>query len=322
MAEVVAGIDIGGTNTVIGIVNRNGDILAESTLPTRCNATFDVFVKNLTGAIEQLLMELGHEHRLLGVGVGSPNGSYNLGAIVDAPNLEWKGILPLCKEITLLTGVPSVVTNDANAAALGELLFGAAKGMKNFVVITLGTGLGSGIVVDGKLVVGHDGFAGEFGHVVAKANGRQCGCGKKGCLETYASATGLRRTAFKMIADSNQPSMLRNVTYDKLTAKMITEAAKTGDPLARAAFEYTGLILGTRLADLVAILNPEAIFFFGGLANAGELLMDPVRRYMKDYMFPVFKGKVKLLLSGLQDKNAAVLGAAALIWEELDKSAH
>lgn len=322
MAEVVAGIDIGGTNTVIGIVNRNGDILAESTLPTRCNATFDVFVKNLTGAIEQLLMELGHEHRLLGVGVGSPNGSYNLGAIVDAPNLEWKGILPLCKEITALTGVPSVVTNDANAAALGELLFGAAKGMKNFVVITLGTGLGSGIVVDGKLVVGHDGFAGEFGHVVAKANGRQCGCGKKGCLETYASATGLRRTAFKMIADSNQPSMLRNITYDKLTAKMITEAAKTGDPLARAAFEYTGLILGTRLADLVAILNPEAIFFFGGLANAGELLMDPVRRYMEEYMFPVFRGKVKLLLSGLQDKNAAVLGAAALIWEELDKAKH
>lgn len=322
MAEVVAGIDIGGTNTVIGIVNRNGDILAESTLPTRCNATFDVFVKNLSGAIEQLLMELGHEHRLLGVGVGSPNGSYNLGAIVDAPNLEWKGILPLCKEITVLTGVPSVVTNDANAAALGELLFGAAKGMKNFVVITLGTGLGSGIVVDGKLVVGHDGFAGEFGHVVAKANGRQCGCGKRGCLETYASATGIRRTAFKMIADSNQPSMLRNVTYDKLTAKIITEAAKTGDPLARAAFEYTGLILGTRLADLVAILNPEAIFFFGGLANAGELLMDPVRRYMEEYMFPVFKGKVKLLLSGLQDKNAAVLGAAALIWEELDKAKH
>lgn len=319
MAEVVAGIDIGGTNTVIGIVNREGDILAESTLPTRCNATFDVFVKNLTGAIEQLLMELGHEHQLLGIGVGSPNGSYNLGAIVDAPNLEWKGILPLCKEITSLTGVPSVVTNDANAAAIGELLFGAAKGMKNFVVITLGTGLGSGIVVDGKLVVGHDGFAGEFGHVVAKANGRQCGCGKKGCLETYASATGIRRTAFKMIADSNQPSMLRNITYDKLTAKMITEAAKTGDPLARAAFEYTGLILGTRLADLIAILNPEAIFFFGGLANAGELLLDPVRRRMEEYMFPVFKGKVKLLISGLQDKNAAVLGAAALIWEELDK---
>ncbi len=319
MAEVVAGIDIGGTNTVIGIVNRGGDILAECTFPTRCQSTFDAFVKTLTGEIERLLMELGHEHKLVGVGVGSPNGSYHLGAIVDAPNLEWKGILPLCKEITNQTAVPSVVTNDANAAALGEMLFGAAKGMKNFVVITLGTGLGSGIVVDGKLVVGHEGFAGEFGHVVAKANGRQCGCGKRGCLETYASATGLRRTAFKMIADSNQPSMLRNMTYDKLSAKMVTEAAKNGDPLARAAFEYTGLILGTRLADLVAILNPEAIFFFGGLANAGELLMDPTRRYMEEYMFPIFKGKVKLMLSGLQNKNAAVLGAAALIWEELEK---
>ncbi len=319
MSDVVAGIDIGGTNTVIGIVNKEGEILTESTIPTRCQSTFDVFVKNLTGEIERMLMELGHEHKLLGVGVGSPNGSYNLGAIVDAPNLEWKGILPLCKEITALTGVTSVIANDANAAALGEMLYGAAKGMKNFVVITLGTGLGSGIVVDGKLVVGHDGFAGEFGHVVAKANGRQCGCGKKGCLETYASATGLRRTAFKMIADSNQPSVLRNVTYDKLTAKMITEAAKTGDPLARAAFEYTGLILGTRLADLVAILNPETIFFFGGLANAGELLMDPVRRYMEEYLFPVFRGKVKLMVSGLQNKNAAVLGAAALIWEELGK---
>lgn len=319
MAEVVAGIDIGGTNTVIGIVNHEGDILIESTIPTRCQSTFDGFVKTLTGEIERLLMEMGHEHKLLGVGVGSPNGSYNLGAIVNAPNLEWKGILPLCKEITQNTGVPSVVTNDANAAALGELLFGAAQGMKNFVVITLGTGLGSGIVLDGKLVVGHDGFAGEFGHVVAKVNGRQCGCGKRGCLETYASATGLRRTAFKMIADNNQPSMLRNITYDKLTAKMITEAAKSGDPLARAAFEYTGLILGTRLADLVAILNPETIFFFGGLANAGELLLDPTRRNMEEFLFPVFRGKVKLQVSGLQDKNAAVLGAAALIWEELKK---
>lgn len=319
MAEVVAGIDIGGTNTVIGIVNKQGDILAESTIPTRCQSTFSVYVKNLAVEIEKLLEGLGHEHTLQGVGIGSPNGSYNLGAIVDAPNLEWKGILPLCNELTKHTGLPTVVTNDANAAAVGELLFGAGVGMKNFVVITLGTGLGSGIIVDGKLVVGHDGFAGEFGHIVAKANGRQCGCGKKGCLETYASATGLRRTAFKMIADSNQPSMLRNVTYDKLTSKMITEAAQNGDPLARAAFEYTGLILGTRLADLVAILNPEAIFFFGGLANAGEILIDPVRRYMEEYMFPVFKGKVKLLMSGLQNKNAAVLGAAALIWEELEK---
>ena len=316
MQEVVAGIDIGGTNTVIGIVTRNGEILKECTISTKCQTTFDGFVKTISTEIERLLTELQHEYTLKGVGIGAPNGSYNLGAIVDAPNLGWKGILPLCKEVTQNTGVPSVVTNDANAAALGELLFGAAKGMKNFVVITLGTGLGSGIVVDGKLVVGHDGFAGEFGHIVAKIDGRQCGCGKRGCLETYASATGIRRTAFKMLADINQPSVLRNITFEKLSAKMVTEAAKTGDPLARAAFEYTGLILGTRLADLVAILNPEAIFFFGGLANAGELLFDPTRRHMEEYMFPVFKGKVKLLTSGLQDKNAAVLGAAALMWQE------
>lgn len=318
MQEVVAGIDIGGTNTVIGIVTRDGEILKECNIPTKCQTTFDGYVKTISSEIDRLLTELEHEFTLKGIGIGAPNGSYNLGAIVDAPNLDWKGILPLCKEITHHTGAPSVVTNDANAAALGEMLFGAAKGMKNFVVITLGTGLGSGIVVDGKLVVGHDGFAGEFGHVVAKINGRQCGCGKRGCLETYASATGIRRTAFKMLADINQPSVLRNITFEKLSAKMVTEAAKTGDPLARAAFEYTGLILGTRLADLVAILNPEAIFFFGGLANAGELLFDPTRRHMEEFMFPVFKGKVKLLTSGLQDKNAAVLGAAALMWQELN----
>lgn len=320
MQSIVAGIDIGGTNTVIGLVDNNGAILKESTIPTRCQTTFDIYVKRIATEIDRLLTELDFEVKLEGIGVGAPNGSYYLGSIVDAPNLEWKGVLPLCKELTRHTGVPTVVTNDANAAALGEMLFGAAKGMDNFVVITLGTGLGSGIIVNRKLVMGNDGFAGEFGHIVAKVNGRQCGCGKRGCLETYASATGIRRTAFKMLADNNQPSMLRNITFEKLSAKMITEAAKTGDPLARAAFEYTGLILGTRLADLVAILNPEAIFFFGGLANAGELLFDPTRRYMEQYLFPVFKGKVKLLVSGLQNKNAAVLGAAALIWEELDKS--
>ncbi|MGD9978827.1 MAG: ROK family protein, partial [Bacteroidales bacterium] len=220
MQEVVAGIDIGGTNTVIGIVTRSGEILKVATISTKCQATFDGFVKIISTEIERLLVELEHEYTLRGIGIGAPNGSYTLGAVVDAPNLSWKGILPLCKEMTMNTGVPAVVTNDANAAALGELLFGSAKGMKNFVVITLGTGLGSGIVVDGKLVVGHEGFAGEFGHIVAKANGRQCGCGKRGSLETYASATGIRRTAFKMLADINQPSVLRNVTFERLSAKM------------------------------------------------------------------------------------------------------
>ncbi|HNT41130.1 MAG TPA: ROK family protein [Tenuifilaceae bacterium] len=317
MENVVAGIDIGGTNTVVGLVTKSGEILKETTLSTRLDTTFDGFIKILVSEIEKLLMTFEHDYKLVGIGIGAPNSSYDLGAIVDAPNLQWKGILPVCKEITKHTGVNSVVTNDANAAAVGEMLFGDAQGMKNFVILTLGTGLGSGIVVDGRLVLGSEGFAGEFGHIVAKPNGRQCGCGKRGCLETYASATGIRRTAFKMLADSNHPSLLRNITYDKLTSKFITEAAKTGDPLARSAFEYTGLILGTRLADLVAILNPEAIFFFGGLANAGELLLDPTRRYMEEYLFPVFRGKVKLLISGLQNKNAAVLGAAALMWKEL-----
>lgn len=317
MQDIVAGIDIGGTNTVIGLVTRTGDIIAQTSISTRGESTFDSYVKVVASEISRIYAEHSSRYNLRGIGIGAPNGSYNLGAIVDAPNLLWKGILPLCKEISLLTGVTSAITNDANAAALGEQLFGVAQGMKNFVVVTLGTGLGSGIVVDGKLVVGHDGFAGELGHVTAKQGGRQCGCGKRGCLETYASATGLRRTAFKMLADSTQPSILRNVTYENLTAKSITNAAKTGDPLARAAFEYTGLYLGMRLADLVAILSPEAIIFFGGLANAGELLFDPTRRHMEEYLFPIFRGKIKFLQSGLQDKNAAVLGAAALIWNEI-----
>lgn len=318
MQDIVAGIDIGGTNTVIGLVTKDGNIIGESTISTREQSTFNGFVKTIATEIDRLHIELCPDNKLAGVGIGAPNGSYNLGAIVDAPNLIWRGILPLCKEITKLTSVPSVVTNDANAAALGEQQFGAAQGMKNFVVITLGTGLGSGIVVDGKLVVGHDGFAGELGHVVAKQDGRQCGCGKRGCLETYASATGIRRTAFKMLADSTQPSVLRNVTYENLTAKSITIAAQKGDPLARAAFEYTGLYLGMRLADLVAILNPEAIIFFGGLANAGELLFDPTRRHMEEFLFPVFRGKVNFISSKLQNKNAAVLGAAALMWNEIN----
>lgn len=318
MEDIVAGIDIGGTNTVIGLVTKNGEIITETSINTRGESTFDSFVKTLSSEVNRIYLEHSNDFKLQGIGIGAPNGSYNLGAIIDAPNLTWKGILPLCKEISRYTGVSSVVTNDANAAALGEQLFGVAKDMKNFVVITLGTGLGSGIVVDGKLVVGHDGFAGEFGHVIAKQEGRQCGCGKRGCLETYASATGLRRTAFKMLADSTQPSVLRNVTYESLTAKSITNAAKTGDPLARAAFEYTGLYLGMRLSDLVAILNPEAIIFFGGLANAGDLLFDPTRRHMEEHLFPIFRGKVQLLKSGLQDKNAAVLGAAALMWRELE----
>ena len=319
MINIVAGLDIGGTNTVIGLVNQTGDCLVESTISTRNQTSFDGFVHSINEEIKKLLASLGAEYSLVGIGIGAPNGSYNIGAIVDAPNLEWKGILPLCKDITRLAGVPAVITNDANAAALGEMLFGAAKGLKDFIVITLGTGLGSGIIVNGNLVVGHDGFAGELGHTVAIPNGRQCGCGKKGCLETYASATGIRRTIFTLLAESNSPSELRGISFEKLSAKTITDVALKGDSIAREAFEYTGKILGIRLADAVATLSPEAIFFFGGLAKAGDLILEPTKRHMEENLFPIFRNKVKLLPSGLEGKNAAVLGAAALIWQELSK---
>ncbi len=318
MIHIVAGIDIGGTNTVIGLVTNTGDCLIESSISTRNQEHFEGFIKQVTQEIYKLLKKVGDSYTLCGVGIGAPNGSYGLGAIVDAPNLDWKGLLPICKEITKLTAVPSVVTNDANAAALGEMLFGGARNMKDFIVITLGTGLGSGIVANGKLVVGHDGFAGELGHVNAFPNGRICGCGNKGCLETYASATGIKRTVFMLLAESNKPSILRGVSFEQLTAKMISEAAMNHDLIALEAFEYTGNVLGVKLADVVAMFSPEAIFFFGGLAKSGALIIDPTKRHMEKNLFPVFRNKVKLLPSGLMGKNSAVLGAAALIWQEIE----
>jgi glucokinase len=248
MINVAAGIDIGGTNTVIGLVTKTGDCLVESSISTRGFSHFELFIEEVSKEINSLLKKIGDNYSLCGVGIGAPNGSFSLGSIVDAPNLEWKGVLPICKEVTAKTLVPSVVTNDANAAALGEMLFGGAHGMSNFIVITLGTGLGSGIVVNGKLVVGHDGFAGELGHLTAFANGRVCGCGNRGCLETYASATGIRRTVSMLLADSNHPSILRSICFEKLSAKMITEAAINHDPIALEAFEFTGKILGAKLA--------------------------------------------------------------------------
>jgi glucokinase len=317
MTDIVVGIDIGGTNTVIGLVTISGECVVESTISTRGHSHFDSFISAISNEIWSLQKNLGSAFILRGVGIGAPNGSYNIGSIVDAPNLDWKGVLPICAEITKQTNLPSVVTNDANAAALGEMLFGSAVGMEDFIVITLGTGLGSGIVANGKLVVGHDGFAGELGHTISEVNGRTCGCGNRGCLETYASATGIRRTVFSLLAQSNQPSALRGIAFDNLTAKMVSEAAMNRDLIALEAFEFTGKILGIKLAEVVTIFSPEAIFFFGGLANAGSLIFEPTKKYMEEYMFPVFRNKVKLLPSGLNGKNIAVLGAAALIWKEL-----
>ncbi|MDD4383915.1 MAG: ROK family protein [Bacteroidales bacterium] len=320
MKTIVAGVDIGGTNTVVGLVTRDGECIAETTFPTQSHINFNKYLERLASEISALIKMQPSTYSLVGVGVGAPNGCYNTGNIVDAANLKWKGSLPLGSGLNSHLNVPIAVSNDANAAALGEMLYGGARGMKNFIVITLGTGLGSGIVVDGKLVLGSDGFAGELGHTAVKAYGRQCGCGKSGCLETYVSAPGLRRTAFKLLADSIEPSALRNYSYDQISAKQIGNLAEQGDAISIEAFEYTGAILGMKLADVVAILSPEAIFLFGGLSNAGRLLFEPTKRHMEKNLFSNFRNKVQILPSGLNGENAAVIGAAALIWQDLDKN--
>lgn len=316
MEKIVVGIDIGGTNTVLGLVTHDGDCLKERTFYTQAQENFSGYIEQLSSEVKALIVESSIKVELVGVGVGAPNGSFITGEIVDAANLRWKGTLPIANMLSEKLGVPVKLTNDANAATLGEMLFGSARNMKNYVYITLGTGLGSGIVIDGKLVLGKDGFAGELGHTVVKPSGRQCGCGKKGCLETYVSATGLRRTTLKMMADSNHHSILRSYSYDELTAKTIAKCAQQGDKVALDAFEYTGSILGVALSNVVATLDPEAIFLFGGLSNAGDLIFEPTKRHMEENLFPIFRNKVQLMPSGLTNKNVAVLGAAALIWKE------
>ncbi len=253
----------------------------------------------------------------MGIGIGAPNANYYDGTIWNAANLVWKGTVPFVEKMKrYYPNIPIIITNDANAAAIGEMIYGGAKGMKDFIVVTLGTGLGSGFVSGGKLIYGHDSFAGELGHVIVNRGGRMCGCGRKGCLETYVSATGIKRTAFKLLADHLEDSEFRNISYNDLTAEMITKAALNGDPLAIEAYEYTGIMLGQALADAVAITSPEAIFLFGGLAKAGKYIFEPTKRYMEMHMLANFRNKVKLLPSGIDGKNAAVLGASALIWQE------
>lgn len=319
MNKIVAGVDIGGTNTVIGLVTQEGNCIAETSFSTQESSNFEKFTVKIASRTLNLIAQQKGYLNLIGVGIGAPNGSYLTGQIIDAANLRWKGTLNLCSNIEQSLKVPTLLTNDANAAALGEMLFGDAKGMKNFVFITLGTGLGSGIVVNGKLMVGHTGFAGELGHTNVKPWGRECGCGKRGCLETYVSAPGLRRTVFKLLSTSNKPSALRNFTYDTTSAKIIADLAQKGDRIAINAFENTGATLGTKLADIVAIFNPEAIFLFGGLSKAGSLIFEPTKRHMEKNLLPVFRNTVKVIPSGLENKNAAVLGAAALIWQTLPK---
>ena len=317
MKNVVAGVDIGGTNTVFGIVDTEGKVLSEGHLKTTDYPEIKDFVKALGAGVKKLLAGK-KDLELVCIGIGAPDANYHRGTIEHAPNLAWKGIVPLGELVKKELNVQVAVTNDANAAAMGEMVFGGAKGMKDFIILTLGTGLGSGIVVDGKLVYGHTGFAGEVGHLCVVPGGRECGCGRKGCLETYASATGLVKTVSLMISEMRADSPLRDIPPAKLTSKAIAEAAEQGDPIALRAMDYTAEKLGLGIINSIVYTSPEAIFLFGGLANAGELLFKPVRDYLKKHNYILFKNTVKILPSGIPESNGAVLGSAALILNDLN----
>jgi glucokinase len=316
--EVVAAVDIGGTNTKIGIVDREGKILARDVVRT----TDFPEAKNLVDAVSTKINELTSQHlnistsELKGVGVGAPNGNYFKGTIEFAPNLKWKGVVPLADYFSESLKVKAVLTNDANAAALGEMYFGGARWMKDFLFITLGTGLGSGFVANGKIIYGHDGFAGELGHVIVMQHGRQCGCGRKGCLEQYCSATGIVKTYFEIIRSSD-PDAFNTIDRSKVDAKYIYEKAMAGDENAFYAFNYTGEMLGLALANSVAYTSPEAIFLFGGLAQAGELLFNPTILSFEKNLLNIYQDKIKILPSSLPENDAPILGAASLIWNEL-----
>ncbi len=314
--EVTLGIDIGGTNTAFGLVDRKGHCMAVSKIPTRGEEPAEKLFERIFSAFNRLWHKEKNRYVLRGIGIGAPNANYFSGCVEHPPNLNW-GRANLVELSQRYYDVPVKITNDANAAALGEMLFGAAKTMKNFIEITLGTGLGSGIVVNGQLVYGSDGNAGEMGHIIAVHEGRLCNCGRRGCLETYASANGIQRTVEEMLEKSDRPSLLRNLPAKEVTSKAIAQAAAQGDGLALEAFQFTAEILGRTLADTVAVLSPEAIIMFGGLAQAGDLLFDPVRKAYEENVLNIFAGKVKIIPSGIDADQAAILGAGALIWSEL-----
>ena len=314
--EIVLAIDIGGTLTKLGLVNKNGEIQSSRLFKTGAKKPFSEFKNTLETEIHQLLSTLNSTHTIRAIGVGAPNANYKTGEMINPPNFKWGRLVPIKKTIRQLLDRPIQMTNDANAAALGELYFGAGKHMKNFVVLTLGTGLGSGIINEGKLIFGQYGMAGELGHVNVFSEGRQCNCGLKGCLETYASVTGIKRTVFELLASSNRDSILRNYSFEDLTGKDISEAAHKGDFVALEAFEQTAKILGSKMADTVAHLEPEAFILTGGLSQAGSLFLKPLKKSMEEALFNAYKGKIKILLSK-SSSSEAILGPAALAWEGL-----
>jgi len=317
MTNVTLGIDIGGTNTVFGIVTEKGEIVFKESIPTNGMQPAEDLFERIFETFDKSFKQYSDNYKLIGIGVGAPDGNYYKGSIENPPNLNW-GYVNVKELVHKYHDIPVALTNDANAAAIGEMKFGAARGMKNFIEVTLGTGLGSGIVVDGKVLYGHDGFAGELGHINVVPNGRRCGCGKKGCLETYVSATGIIRTVSEMLANYRDASSLRDIPYSGLTAKKIYDAAHGGDKIALNAFKYTGKILGEALADAVAILSPEAIVIFGGLAQAGDMILNPTKKHMELNLLNNYKGKIKLINSGLKEGDAAILGSSALIWNEIN----
>ena len=315
--DLVIGIDIGGQTTKCGIVDARGTVLSQTVIRSDNHTDVTAFIAELAEALNHIIAEAKAEGQIRGIGVGAPNGNYYTGTIEGAVNLVWGGTktIPFAKMLSeQMNGIPVSLTNDANAAAMGEMTYGAARGMKNFIMITLGTGVGSGIVIDGNVVYGHDGFAGELGHTCAvRHNGRQCNCGKTGCLEAYTSAIGVARSAREWLEMSDEPSVLRSL--DKITSKDVYEAAKEGDKLALKIFDFTGRILGESFADFIAFSAPEAIVLFGGLARSKEFLIEPIQKAMDENVLSLWKGKVKLVFSQLKESDAAILGASALAWE-------
>ena len=316
MKPYVVGIDIGGTNTVFGIVDARGNVIASSSIKTAKHSDVNDYINELSEALDNLLESNDAADKINGIGVGAPNANFFTGCVENPANLPWNGEIPLAQMLKDRFNVPVAITNDANAAAIGEMTYGVARGMKDFIMITLGTGVGSGIVANGQLIYGHDGFAGELGHVTVKPNnGRMCGCGRTGCLEAYCSATGVARTAREFLETRTDPSRLRDIPIEDITSKDVYDAAVLGDKLAKEIFQYTGDIMGRAFRNFIAFSSPEAIVLFGGLAKSGDLLMKPIQESIDRNIMSAFKGKTKLLLSELKDSDAAVLGASALAWE-------
>ena len=316
MKEFAIGIDIGGTNTKFGLVDKEGNSFNEGSIKTHQYEKLEDFVKDLASELKKIISLQKGGCDIKGIGIGAPNGNYFRGTIEFAPNLRWKGIVKLADLFKNYFDYPVTLTNDADAAAIGEMIFGAAKNMNDFILVTLGTGLGSRFVANGEMIYGHDGFAGELGHTIVIPDGRPCGCGRKGCLEQYASATGIVKTVVEMLEYTYSDSGLKKYKPEEITSEIIFEAAKAGDKIALNAFDYTGKILGMGLANAVAVTSPEAIILFGGLSLAGDYIVKPTKKYMEEYMLNIYKNKVKVILSALNDKNAAILGASALVWKE------